>query len=74
MIAVLLAIFLMKMGFSKTQIGIVVSVGLIGAAIGNLLLHSLAISLEEEKPSSSMHFSARRGLSRSAFAQLLPQH
>lgn len=38
MIAVLLAIFLMKSGFSKTQIGIVVSVGLIGAATGNLLV------------------------------------
>lgn len=38
LIAVLLAIYLMKSGLSKTQVGIVVSVGLIGAAIGNLLV------------------------------------
>lgn len=38
MIAVLLAIFLMKIGFSKTEVGIVVSVGLIGAGLGNLFV------------------------------------
>lgn len=38
MIAVLMAIFLTKLGFSKTQIGVVVSVGLVGAAAGNLLV------------------------------------
>jgi MFS family permease len=38
MIAVLLAIYLIKVGFNKTQVGVVVSIGLIGAAIGNLFV------------------------------------
>jgi MFS family permease len=38
MIAVLLAIYLMKVGFSKTEIGVVVSAGLIGSGLGNLFV------------------------------------
>jgi len=38
LIAVFLAIFLTHAGFTKTQIGIVISVGLIGAALGNLFV------------------------------------
>lgn len=49
MIAVLLAIFLMKVGFTKTQVGIVVSVGLIGAALGNLFVTFLGDCLGRRK-------------------------
>ena len=38
MIAVLMAIYLMKVGFTKTEVGIVVSIGLIGSALGNLFV------------------------------------
>lgn len=38
MIAVLMAIYLMKVGFTKAQVGIVVSVGLMGGATGNLFV------------------------------------
>lgn len=38
MIAVILAIYLMKEGLTKTQIGLVVSMGLIGAAVGTLIV------------------------------------
>jgi MFS family permease len=37
MIAVILAIFLMQMHFTKAQIGFIISVGLIGAALGNIV-------------------------------------
>lgn len=38
MIAVLLAIYLMKVGLTKTQIGMVVGAGLLGAAVGTLFV------------------------------------
>lgn len=38
MIGVLLAIFLMKIGCTKTQVGIVISVGLLSSALGNLFV------------------------------------
>lgn len=49
MIAVLLAIFLMKVGFTKIQVGVVVSVGLIGAACGNLFVTFLGDCLGRRK-------------------------
>lgn len=49
MIAVLLAIYLTKVGFTKTQIGVVVSVGLFGAAMGNLFVTFFGDSLGRRK-------------------------
>lgn len=49
MISVLLAIYLMKVGFTKPQIGMVVSAGLFGAAMGTLFVTFFGDKLGRKK-------------------------
>lgn len=49
MVAILLAIYLMKVGFTKSQVGIVISVGLIGAAFGTLFVTFFGDTLGRRK-------------------------